>query len=1016
MYLVMRFLNHFSSAEQGTLRFTALDFSGDNIIVGGKVLYLRDIRYFVETIISEVKELIHGQLFFGLNTFDINWSPGVVHEEPRNRTIGYSCFGDPSNSFVQHRFDVLRSILTHPSLRGRFHFVSKEGKIMWKAGPCFAYMAVCHEVEMLLFSGTQTSVGEPGRASELASNLISNIAGGTIRNVLSMFQYFAMMGTYNKTGNLTGRDVTMMRVPHPEIGRLWMLYLTFIRPTIVVWQNYFSGSKVAARARDHLFFGPYRPVTSPELSRSLARHTQRLLGVKLPVSLWRQVATWFLNYHSVRFRDHNSLNRSSLAGQSGHSEEIHGLYASDARLPPGVNFHVFFDSMRTSGIWHALVGFPPSLLEAMQRKGKTASLVALPTTDVTAPFPSATDIAEEVKRMIFPDILQALSQSRANDLACLLNGLGLNIQSLPSQGLTQPVTHMMHPSRLRDLRAFLKDDSATFKDPQQSLALELIRGKEPSLLVVGPTGAECLLRFIRFVGSCPTQGSGKTLPIFMSAALYDGGATTVLILPLAAMHDEYKCRARHYGLACQTWTTSYDIATAPQLLLVAVENCPWPELQDHIATLIRLGRLARIVVDEAHLLVKHETFRPCMGMLTFLGTLAVSIVLMTATCPNRLETYLFEKLGRKVYRVIRRSTDRPEILQKMIPIRANHGSFERTVAENIKSTISFSNKAERALLFCNSRHECDQMAALLDWKPYHSSVSIEERSESKKSWKDGDVLGLVCTSMLNCCLDYSDVRYVFHLGSPRDVVDYYQAIGRVARSGNVGEAIVYFDPAALVKLIGLRPIDDLFGKQIIYDMLCDRSLCRRLRPGFFLDGIGVPCAMLPHAQLCDICSLQFTSEQPGQGLHRIPEDLAPPALPSSDVRKQLALVPDPLKEPAPSASFAAHLAAANSCLVFGKAGFTRAEKLGGFIRTAGNNLSKSCVNCWSNGLEYHSHHLDECRWRPIELRSGKWLEWRKTLRFPVGCCFYCGCPQKVGPIVYAVVVCNSHLCLDELHI
>ena len=510
MYLVMRFLNHFSSAEQGTLRFTALDFSGNNIIVGGKVLYLRDIGRFVETIISEVKDMIHGQLFFGLDTFDINWSPGVVHEEPRNRTIGYSCFGDPSNSFAQHKFDVLRVILTHPSLKGRFHFISKEGKIVWKAGPYFAYMAVCHEVEMLLFSGTQTSVGEPGRASELASNLISNIAGGTIRNVLAMFQYFCMMGTFNKTGNLTGRDVTMMRVPHPEIGRLWMLYLTFIRPTIVVWQNYFGGSKVAARARDHLFFGPYRPVTSAELSRSLARHTQRILGIKLPVSLWRQVATWFLNYHSVLSRDHNSLNRASLAAQSGHSEAIHGLYASDARLPARMDFHVFFDSMRTSGIWHNLVRFlpfsQPSLLEAMECKGKVASPVVLPTTSegvVTRSLPSATDIAEEVKRIIFPDILQAVSQSRANDMACLLHSLGINVQSPSSQGLTQPVTHMMHPSRLRDLRTFLKDDSATFKDPQQSLALELIRGKEPSLLVVGPTGAESY--YALFVSSAHVQ-------------------------------------------------------------------------------------------------------------------------------------------------------------------------------------------------------------------------------------------------------------------------------------------------------------------------------------------------------------------------------------------------------------------------------------------------------------------------------------------------------------------------------
>lgn len=56
MYLVMRFLNHFSSAEQGTVRFTALDFSGENIIVAGRVLYLRDIRYFLETASMELNE------------------------------------------------------------------------------------------------------------------------------------------------------------------------------------------------------------------------------------------------------------------------------------------------------------------------------------------------------------------------------------------------------------------------------------------------------------------------------------------------------------------------------------------------------------------------------------------------------------------------------------------------------------------------------------------------------------------------------------------------------------------------------------------------------------------------------------------------------------------------------------------------------------------------------------------------------------------------------------------------
>jgi hypothetical protein len=500
MYLVMRYLSRFSSAEEGTLRFTALDFSGDNIIVAGQVLYLRDIRHFVETIVDEVMELFRVHLFFGLDIFDVNWSPGVVHEEPRNRSIGYSCFRDPVNSFYKHRFDIVRAILTHPSLRGRFYFVDKERRIIWKAGPCFAYMAACHNVEMLLFCGTQTSVGEPARGSEIASHLIDNVAGGTIRNVFIMFQYFCMMGTFNKTSHLTERDVTMMRVPHPEIGRLWILYLTFIRPTIVMWQNYFSGRRAAARARDRLFFGPYRPVTSSELSRNLSHHTHRILNIKISISLWRHIVTWFLNYHSVRFREHHMLlGRSALAAQSGHGEGIHALYAADVRLPAGIDFHVFFKTMRTSGVWHSLVGFPhfssPSLLETMRHiPYETDSMLPTisPPVDSCSPGPSTADVAEEVKRKVLPDILQAISQSRANDLAYLLDSVGVNLQSPSSRALTQPVTHMMHPSRLRDLRVFLKNDSASFKDPQQALALELIRGKVPSILIIGPTGMKCL--------------------------------------------------------------------------------------------------------------------------------------------------------------------------------------------------------------------------------------------------------------------------------------------------------------------------------------------------------------------------------------------------------------------------------------------------------------------------------------------------------------------------------------------
>ena len=125
---------------------------------------------------------------------------------------------------------------------------------------------------------------------------------------------------------------------------------------------------------------------------------------------------------------------------------------------------------------------------AMPRQMESVLPTTSPATDSIPVGPSTVDIIEGVKKMILPDVLQAISQSRANDCAHLLESAGVNLSSPPSQALRQPVTHSMHPSRLRDLRLFLNNDSASFKDPQQALALELIRAKEPSLLVIGPTG------------------------------------------------------------------------------------------------------------------------------------------------------------------------------------------------------------------------------------------------------------------------------------------------------------------------------------------------------------------------------------------------------------------------------------------------------------------------------------------------------------------------------------------------
>jgi superfamily II DNA helicase RecQ len=376
---------------------------------------------------------------------------------------------------------------------------------------------------------------------------------------------------------------------------------------------------------------------------------------------------------------------------------------------------------------------------------------------------------------------------------------------------------------------------------------------------------------MRLWGPIDCIGSGKTLPFLLCASAFDSGKTTILILPLLSMHDEYWGRASACGLTCETWTHDSRATRAPQLLIVAVEYGGLKKLRIYIDTLIRLGALARIVTDEAHLLLKHAEFRECVDLLEHFGQLPTSIVLVTATLPRHLENRLFNKIGRRVYRVLRRPTERPEIAHTMIPLELTGLDMEKTVADRIQGLVVL-NESERALLFCLSRVECDRMADLLQWKPYHADIPPATRSQYLKEWRLGKTRGLVCTSLLNCCLDFPAVRFVFHLHIPRDAVDYDQAVGRGSRDHARCESVVYFNPVNCRTITG----EDDFGVAAIHDTLRDDSVCRRLRKALFLDGVATPCTMLPGGQLCDVCERQMRQPPPRNGPAHFPSHILPP--------------------------------------------------------------------------------------------------------------------------------------------
>lgn len=489
LYLLRRPLDRFAQTEGAPFTFTAADFSGQNVIVCGKTLYIAEVKHMVETLVSELKTCLKDQLLFGISDLmDVDsWTPGTIHEEPRNTRSGYSCLSDPHNSTWTQEDWLLKIFLDHPAVAGRFHLICDD-QVVWRAAPCLQYLQKCHEFEMLLFVAAHLTVGEPPRGTEFASHSIRNIPGGSIRNVFVLFQHLCLMGTFNKSAFTKS---CIIRVPLPEIGRLWLLYLSHIRPVVYTWQRYFDGAPAAARATNNLFFGFRGPVKSTDLSVALERHTSRLLGISINLSLWRHIVTWFLNHHAVKFHEFLSLsNRAVLAAQMGHSEATHGLYAADARLPAGIDFHVCFQSMKTSGIWHDLLGFPPVLVNRIQESAN--SITSFSHKHGAAPAPtnngSTSDVSSVFKSAILPELSRMQSRDRAADFASLLHFMKTEGGQVAS-GMCKDLigTMSVHPHRLIALRRLLRDESAFFKTPQQAEAVEAIASQEPSLLIIGPT-------------------------------------------------------------------------------------------------------------------------------------------------------------------------------------------------------------------------------------------------------------------------------------------------------------------------------------------------------------------------------------------------------------------------------------------------------------------------------------------------------------------------------------------------
>jgi bloom syndrome protein len=256
------------------------------------------------------------------------------------------------------------------------------------------------------------------------------------------------------------------------------------------------------------------------------------------------------------------------------------------------------------------------------------------------------------------------------------------------------------------------------------------------------------------------------------------------------------------------------------------------------------GRLARIVIDEAHCVSQwgHD-FRPDYKALgdvvrQFPG---VPVIALTATATQLVRTDVVANLGIQGCRQFSQSFNRPNLSYEVLP-------KAKGVINSIAELIKKKHSRKSGIIYCLSRKSCEQVAQKLSDLGisafhYHAGMEPAERSAVQRKWQLNEYNVIVATIAFGMGIDKADVRYVIHHTLPKSLEGYYQETGRAGRDGKKSDCYLYYqygDSRTLRKMI-----DDGEGsweqKQRLHDMLrnviqfCENKAdCRRAQVlGYF---------------------------------------------------------------------------------------------------------------------------------------------------------------------------------------
>lgn len=591
--------------------------------------------------------------------------------------------------------------------------------------------------------------GQPGRSTEfLGTRWQNKWEGGATRNIFVHDGYLLFLLTYHKAESRTHASRFPVRFLLPEVGHLLVQFLTLIMPFRKVLSKQVQ---IPAKVSEYLWHDG-RDIWSGDRFMRFARTvSQQAHGVPVSMQSWRQIAV------AIAVKKFGGLDyQADLDLQGDADDDVGGqsILASWGGAMADV-FHLQAAHSVTTGnrIYGGSVNFDRGLTDAgLQEYFKASRLW---------------------HQLCRPAVIPPRAGHRRQAS-----------QPVPAvhSALRQRLAYRQRPTRHR-LCWGREEVHAAFRQLFREADVVAYRSVSQEQLI------EAIVTGCAEVVGVLATGEGKSLAFLLPACLPRAG-TTVVVVPLVALKQDMTRRCQESELSYAIWNANSDRHPhhiGIPLLFVSVEQAVRARFRAFLGQLDAIGALARIVFDEAHLVLTAVSYRPKMSLVRHLRQLSCQVVFLTATLPPLLQSQFEERLLLKDPRVIRSRSFRPDITYRI-----RHSS-DANLLEYVCRTVTSMlhhyrhDPDARLLVYTITRPDADDVSERLGCPKYYSdSGDASEKARAMQTWRDGHRRVLVATSAFGMGIDFPSVRQVIHMGAPTDMIGFAQEVGRLSRDGHGG--------------------------------------------------------------------------------------------------------------------------------------------------------------------------------------------------------------------------------------